>query len=93
MPKLLLFYLILLVIEKQSRTIWIFLVIYDMYLKCIQKVFMNTGLLKKYLNTIRIHVFIIFYEYRIHMNTQKNVFEYRRIRILNTNTPCLVVVQ
>ena len=35
-------------------------VIYDMYLKCIQKVFMNTGLLQKYLNTIRILVFIIF---------------------------------
>ena len=77
MPKLLLFYLILLVTEKQRRKIWIFFVIYDMYSKCFQKVFMNTGLLKKYLNTIRILVFIIFYEYRIHMNTQKNVIEYR----------------
>ena len=77
MPKLLLFYFILLVTEKQRRTIWIFFVIYDMYSKCFQKVFMNTGLLKKYLNTIRILVFIIFYEYRIHMNTQKNVIEYR----------------
>ena len=77
MPKLLLFILILLVTEKQRRTIWIFFVIYDMYSKSVQKVFVNTGLLKKYLNTIRILVFIIFYEYRIHMNTQKNVIEYR----------------
>ena len=38
-------------------------VIYDMYSKCIQKVFMNTGLFQKYLNTIRILVFIILYEY------------------------------
>ena len=61
-----------------------------MYSKCIQKVVMNTGLLKKYLNTIRMLVFLIFYEYWIHMNTKKNVIEYRWIRILNTNTPCLI---
>ena len=33
---------------------------------------MNTGFLKKYLNTIWILVFIIFQVYWIHMNTQKN---------------------
>ena len=61
-----LFIFILLVTEKKEKQFGFFLlisVIYDMYPKCIQKVFMNTGLLQKYLNTIRILVFIIFYEY------------------------------
>ena len=67
MPRLLLFIFILLVTEKKKKNnLGFFLlisVIYDMYSKCIQKVFMNTGLLKKYLNTMRILVFIIFYKY------------------------------
>ena len=41
-PKLL--FLILLVAEKKRKTIYLTTVIYDMYSKCIQKVFMNTGL-------------------------------------------------
>ena len=57
-PKFLLFISILLETEKNKKkrkTIWDFftnLCDYDMYSKCIQKVFMKTGLLKKYLNTI-----------------------------------------
>ena len=59
---LLLFIFILLVTEKKKEKQFRIFVINGMYSKCIQKIFMNTGLLKKYLNTIRIGllVFIIF---------------------------------
>ena len=52
-----------------------------MYSKCIQKVFMNTGLLKKSLNTIRILVFIIF----IILNTHEYMKKRNRIQ-MNTYT-------